>query len=155
MRHIHRLVVEEQAEQADILSVDGLANGMGVGRAEDDEGGWEDMRFWEYLQTGQLCILCQMHVLTNERRAIYRLSPHLLRHIQWKVCEQGTVMRPVTAISILSRQTGHVGSSYMLLGDETNWATPWDTVSSVWSLTERTCTTLQISGWNGNQKKSS
>jgi len=43
----------------------------------------------------------------------HRLSPHLLRHIQWKVCEQGTVIKPVTAESIRSKQTGHVGNSYM------------------------------------------
>ena len=42
----------------------------------------------------------------------YRLSPHLLRHEQWKVCEHGTVTRPVTAESMRSRHTGHVGSSY-------------------------------------------
>lgn len=40
------------------------------------------------------------------------LSPHLLRHAQWKVCEQGTVTSPVTAASMRSRHTGQVGSSY-------------------------------------------
>jgi len=63
----------------------------------------------------------------------YRLSPHLLRHIQWKVCEQGTVMRPVTAESIRSRQTGHVGSSNTLF-----WERVWKGVSSLSTTTERT-----------------
>lgn len=41
----------------------------------------------------------------------YLLSPHLVKQVQWKVCEHGTVTSPVTAESILSRQTGQVGSS--------------------------------------------
>ena len=42
-----------------------------------------------------------------------RLSPHLLKHMQWNVWLHGTVIRPVTAESIRSRQTGHVGNSYV------------------------------------------
>jgi hypothetical protein len=55
-----------------------------------------------------------MDVWGRKLEFTHRLSPHLLRHIQWKVCEQGTVINPVTAESILSKQTGHVGSSFML-----------------------------------------
>ncbi len=54
MRQIQRFVVDEQAEHDDMLAVDGLAKGMGVGRVEEEDSGWDDMRFWEYLQTGQL-----------------------------------------------------------------------------------------------------
>ena len=75
----------------------------------------------------------------------YRLSPHLLRHMQWKVCEQGTVISPVTAESMRSRQTGQVGSSYMLFGDASRDRL-CEKASSMSMTTERTCTTWQISG---------
>jgi hypothetical protein len=71
----------------------------------------------------------------------YRLSPHLLRHIQWNVCEQGTVMRPVTAESIRSRQTGHVGSSYTAPDTDPRRANADETESSVSIMTDETETT--------------
>jgi hypothetical protein len=98
MRQIHKLLVEPQS--AHLLNC-GEDDGLGLenGTAKDDgrpvfgDFGWDERRVWEYLQTG------------------HRLSPHLLKHMQWNVCEQGTVISPVTAESIRSKQTGQVGSS--------------------------------------------
>jgi hypothetical protein len=53
----------------------------------------------------------QLYISETEEKGNYRLSPHLLRHSQWNVCEHGTVTSPVTAESMRSRQTGHVGNS--------------------------------------------
>lgn len=38
-----------------------------------------------------------------------------LTQAQWKECEQGTVINPVTALSILSKQTAQVGNSWVSL----------------------------------------
>lgn len=70
----------------------------------------------------------------------YRLSPHLLRHAQWKVCEHGTVMRPVTAESMRSRHTGQVGNSYMFPWAASIREMVWETLSSTSMVTDRTCT---------------
>ena len=45
IRQIHKLVVEEQAEQVDSDGVEGLANGNGTVEREEDEGGREESRF--------------------------------------------------------------------------------------------------------------
>lgn len=68
----------------------------------------------------------------------HRLSPHLLRHSQWNVCEHGTVTRPVTAASMRSRQTGHVGSSIIGAAAEPSRDRVNDTESSASMLTEVT-----------------
>lgn len=92
IKQIQRFVVDAQDEQEESGVVVGVENGI-VREDEEDDAGWEESKFCEYRHTG------------------HRLSPHLLRHMQWNVCEHGTVMRPVTAESMRSRQTGHVGSS--------------------------------------------
>ncbi len=43
MRHIHRLVVDEQEEHEDWLGAVGFANG--IVRADVDVVGWEDIKF--------------------------------------------------------------------------------------------------------------
>lgn len=81
---------------------------------------------------------------TDERNPeTYLLSPHLLKQAQWKVCEHGTVTRPVTAESIRSRQTGQVGSSYTASGPRStpSRSSNSETESGVSMLTERTRTT--------------
>jgi len=60
-------------------------------------------------------------------------------------------MRPVTAESIRSRQTGQVGSSYILFCGGMNGAMPCETVSSVSIITERMRTTLQSSGYDNDK----
>ena len=61
--------------------------------------------------------------------------------MQWNVCEQGTVIRPVTAASIRSRHTGHVGNSYVDdRGDPLRLIVD-DTVSSVSIATDKMRTT--------------
>ena len=63
--------------------------------------------------------------------------------MQWKVWEHGTVMRPVTAESILSRQTGQVGNSYAEVVEVENGDA---NVSSVSTLMDETRTTWHVSG---------
>ena len=76
----------------------------------------------------------------------YLLSPHLLKHEQWKVCEHGTVTSPVTEASILSRHTGHVGSSYIIFGLALDRLITADKGSSNSMFTDRTRTMLHVSG---------
>ena len=121
----------------------GLAKG--IEREELEVEGCDESSVCEYRQTGHLGKCLE---LKNRRRMgnPYRLSPHLLKHIQWKVCEQGTVMRPVTAESILSKHTGQVGSSYIFACAGPRREIVCESVSSTSIITDRTCTTWQISG---------
>jgi len=122
IRHIQRLVVDWHAEQADRVGAAGFANG--IERVEEAVLGCDDISVCEYRHTG------------------HRLSPHLLKHMQWKVWEHGTVINPVTAESIRSRQTGQVGSSCRTCVD----ARRDNAGSSASMVTERTRTTWHISG---------
>ena len=83
----------------------------------------------------------------TRRGPCYLLSPHLLRQAQWNVCEQGTVTSPVTAASILSKQTGQVGSSY---APETRVDAKREILCETWSSTsiaiDTTRTTWHVSG---------
>lgn len=91
-----------------------------------------------YMQLASFCVTYDA--------CTHRLSPHLLKHIQWNVCEQGTVTKPVAEASILSRHTGQVGNSYT----EDAFAVPRlkvrETASSVSISTDFTRTTLHVSG---------
>ena len=71
-------MVDEQEEQEDSGVVVGLVNGSD--REDDIEVGCEERRFCEYRHTGQLHI--RENTLLYEYNQTYRLSPHLLRHIQ-------------------------------------------------------------------------
>ncbi len=79
------------------------------------------------------CIRETVEIVENDN---HRLSPHLLRHSQWNVCEHGTVTRPVTAASMRSRQTGHVGSSNTGAPAEPSRDRAKDTESSASMLTD-------------------
>lgn len=67
-----------------------------------------------------------------------------MRHWQWKVCEQGTVTRPVIAVSILSRHTGQVGNSKAPSGGGGKRPV---TRSGVSIFTDEMRTTWHISGY--------
>lgn len=60
----------------------------------------------------------------------------MLRHSQWNVCEHGTVTSPVTAESMRSRQTGHVGNSKTGARAEPSRDSAKDTESSASMLTD-------------------
>lgn len=54
MRHIQRLVVDEQVEQRDKVGLDVSENGIGLVPRAENVVGCDDKRVCEYLQTGQL-----------------------------------------------------------------------------------------------------
>lgn len=84
MRHIQRLIAEEHDEQVESVGEVGFAKGIGTaGRVEDDGVGCDDIRVWEYRQTGHLKKLSSQEPAGLAES--YRLSPHLLRHVQWNV----------------------------------------------------------------------
>jgi hypothetical protein len=142
IRQIQRLVVDSQEEHADKVGADGFANGMEG--AEEETLGCDDMSVCEYRHTGHL----DKKEIRSASRCIsmttYRLSPHLLKHMQWNVWEHGTVINPVTAESMRSRQTGQVGSSYRAWVD----ARRDNAGSSASMVTDRTRTTWHISGYS-------
>ena len=120
IRQIHKLVVEEQDAQVERVAEEGLVKGVDT-EVDANAEGCEHNKVCEYRQTGQLQGLGELKQRGIDCvKGAHRLSPHLLRHVQWKVWEHGTVMRPVMAESMRSRHTGHVGSSYVELCGEPN-----------------------------------
>lgn len=74
--------MEEQAEQMERGGEEGFAKGI-LAREVEEEVGWDDKRVCEYRHTGQLDL--KLIVEISQSKRAYRLSPHLLKHMQWKV----------------------------------------------------------------------
>ena len=144
IKHIQRFTRESQSEQ-EVLASDG-SGAMKALLVEDVAREGEVRAIWEYRHTGHLYNHTQLANAIAKEDGTNLLSPHLLKHVQWNVCVHGTVMRPVTLASILSRHTGQVGNSYSDGGLLLDLLITKDTGSSISILTDFTRTIWQISG---------